>query len=111
MSEQVKSTPKSGEQKDDEPTHPLEPVIAQQPSNEQPQQEEPPAEIQDDAPGQERDDQELAAEEPELEEDFEEEERPNTGRERGDGLAVQGRRLLRLDYTTLPESGEGPSLV
>ncbi|EHB09466.1 G antigen family D member 5, partial [Heterocephalus glaber] len=76
-----------------------------QPSNEQPQQEEPPAEIQDVAPGQEREDRVPAAEGPELKADLEEEERPKTGREQGDGWDVKGKRLLRFDYTKLLESG------
>ncbi|KAL2768726.1 P antigen family member 3, partial [Daubentonia madagascariensis] len=58
MSEQVRSTSKSGERGDEEQesSQLVEPVVAQQPSDEQPQQEEPPTESQDIAPGQERED-------------------------------------------------------
>ncbi|XP_005411405.1 PREDICTED: P antigen family member 3-like [Chinchilla lanigera] len=110
MSEKVKSTSKAeGQKRDDQLTHPPEPVVAQQPSNEQPEQEQPPAEIQADAFGQEELHEEPAAEGPELEADLQEVERPKTGRERGDGPDVKGKRLLRLDYTKYPGSGEGPS--
>ncbi|XP_023562331.1 X antigen family member 5-like [Octodon degus] len=109
MSEDVSSTSKSEGQRDDEPTCPPEPVVAQQPSHEQPEQ------VEADAPGQKRDDEEPAAEGegkgkknawwPELEADLEEVEQPKTGRERGDGPDVKGKRLPAWDYTKLLGSG------
>ncbi|KAJ1058377.1 hypothetical protein K5549_021626, partial [Capra hircus] len=69
-----------------------EPVVDQQPSVEQPEQEEPPAEIQEDS-GLEADLQELSV--------------SKTGGEGGDGPDVREEFASNIEPVEMPEAGEG----
>ncbi|XP_069330967.1 P antigen family member 3-like [Eulemur rufifrons] len=116
MSEQVSSTSKSGERRDEEQesSQPVEPVVAQQPSEEQPQQEEPPNETHDIAPGQEREDEgapEVQNEEPDLEAILLEFSQTKTGGKCGDGPDVRGEIVSNLEPIQVPEAGEGQPQV
>ncbi|XP_012512078.1 PREDICTED: P antigen family member 3-like [Propithecus coquereli] len=115
MSEEVLSAFKSGERGEEEQSsQPVEPVVAQQPSEEQPQQEEPPTETQDIAAGQEREDvgaPEVQDEEPDIEADLLEFSEAKTGGKRGDGPDVKGEILSNLEPVQVPEAGEGQPQV
>ncbi|XP_069320381.1 P antigen family member 3-like [Eulemur rufifrons] len=107
MSEQVSSTSKSGERRDEEQesSQPVEPGVAQQPSEEQPQQEEPPNETHDIAPGQEREDEGAPEAQNEgLKAILLEFSQTKTGGKRGDGPDVRGEILSNLEPIQVPEA-------
>ncbi|XDA90357.1 hypothetical protein R6Z07F_019950 [Ovis aries] len=95
-----------------------EPVVDQHPNVEQPQQEEPPAEIQDITPRKEevhgedpvnRDEEEEkdASEDSGLEADFQELSVAKTGGEGGDGPDVREEFASNIEPVEMPEAGEG----
>ncbi|XP_004465088.1 P antigen family member 4 [Dasypus novemcinctus] len=91
-----------------ESSDPVEPVVAQQPRDEQPQQEEPPTENQDVEPGQEGENEGApAVEEPGPEIDGQEMGLGKTGGERGDGPDVKGKTPPNLEAARIPEAGDG----
>uniref|UniRef100_A0A2K5BVJ8 GAGE domain-containing protein n=1 Tax=Aotus nancymaae TaxID=37293 RepID=A0A2K5BVJ8_AOTNA len=81
-----------------------------EPSDEEPQQEEPPTESQDPTPGQEREEDQGAAEiqVPDLEADLQELPQSKTGDEFGDGLDVQVKTLPKSEQFKMPEGGRQP---
>ncbi|XP_068398104.1 X antigen family member 3-like, partial [Eschrichtius robustus] len=87
--------------------NPVGPVVAQHPSDEQSQQEEPPTESQDSLPGQEREDEGASVVQvPDLEVDRQELTQPKTGGEHRDGPEVKRKLLPNLELITMPEAGE-----
>lgn len=109
MSEQPRSTFKPRRHRDDEKSSQLVgPVVAKQPSDEQPQQEKPPTVSQDITLDQEREVEKApVVQGSALEATLQELAYPKTGRERGDGPDVKGRSLLNLEPIRMPEAGEG----
>ncbi|PNJ10068.1 X antigen family member 3 [Pongo pygmaeus] len=79
-----------------------------EPSDEEPQQEEPPTESQDPAPGQEREEDQGAAEiqVPDLEADLQELSQSKTGDECGNGPDDQGKILPKSEQFKMPEGGD-----
>ncbi|XP_065393976.1 X antigen family member 3-like [Macaca fascicularis] len=78
-----------------------------EPSDEEPQQEEPPTESRDPTPGQKREDQGAAdIRVPDLEADLQELSQSKTGDECGDGPDVQGTILPKAEQFKMPEGGE-----
>ncbi|XP_052519817.1 P antigen family member 3-like isoform X1 [Budorcas taxicolor] len=115
MSGQVASTL---ERTDHDSSQLDEPVVDQQPSVEQPEQEEPPAEIQDITPRKEevhgedpvnRDEEEEkdASEDSGLEADLQELSVAKTGGEGGDGPDVREEFASNIEPVEMPEAGEG----
>ncbi|XP_024844707.1 X antigen family member 5 isoform X2 [Bos taurus] len=94
-----------------------EPVVDQQPSVEQPQQEEPPAEIQDITPGKEEvngedpvnhnEEKEDASGDSDLETDLQELAEAKTGDKGGDGPDVREEVASNTEPVEMPEAGEG----
>ncbi|CAK6450024.1 unnamed protein product [Pipistrellus nathusii] len=108
MSEQVKSAPKSKEGDDQEFSHLVGPIAAQQPSDEQVEQAEPPIENQDIIPGQEPEDaRELEVQEPVLEADQQEPILEDARDQCGDGPNIIEHILSNLEPVIVPEAGEG----
>ncbi|XP_019273065.1 G antigen 10 [Panthera pardus] len=110
MSWQIRSTFKPRARRNDQNSFQLVgPVV---PSIEQRQQEEPPTELQDSMPDQEKKDKVApVVQGPSLEPDQQELVLPKTGRECGDGPDVRGKRLANLGSLKMPEAGEGQSQV
>ncbi|XDB66891.1 hypothetical protein ABFV05_020507 [Capra hircus] len=99
-----------------------EPVVDQHPNVEQPQQEEPPAEIQDITPRKEevhgedpvnRDEEEEkdASEDSGLEANFQELSVSKTGGEGGDGPDVREEFVSNIEPVEMPEAGEGQTFA
>ncbi|KAI2599544.1 X antigen family member 3 [Homo sapiens] len=79
-----------------------------EPGDEEPQQEEPPTESRDPAPGQEREEDQGAAETqvPDLEADLQELSQSKTGGECGNGPDDQGKILPKSEQFKMPEGGD-----
>ncbi|XP_053057911.1 G antigen 10 [Acinonyx jubatus] len=120
MSWQIRSTFKPRARRNDQNSFQLVgPVV---PSIEQHQQEEPPTDLQDSMPDQEKKDKVAPVVQgegkgkkntswPSLEPDQQELVLPKTGHEHGDGPDVRGKRLSNLESLKMPEAGEGQSQV
>ncbi|XP_045328735.1 X antigen family member 3-like [Leopardus geoffroyi] len=110
MSWQIRSTFKPRARRNDQNSFQLVgPVV---PSIEQRQQEEPPTDLQDSMPDQEKKDKVApVVQGPSLEPDQQELVLPKTRREHGDGPDVRGKRLANLESLKMPEAGEGQSQV
>ncbi|XP_011830817.1 PREDICTED: X antigen family member 3-like [Mandrillus leucophaeus] len=80
-----------------------------QPSDEEPQEEKPPTESQDSTHGQEREEDQDAAEiqMPDLEADLKDLSQSKTGDEWGDGTDVQGKILQKSYQFKMPETVKG----
>ncbi|XP_017375106.1 P antigen family member 3 [Cebus imitator] len=109
MSGHQRARSTSRERRDDqESNHPVGAVVAQDlPSDDQPQQEEPPTENRDYARGRERDEGPLEFQVLGLAAYIRELIRSKTGGERGDGPDVVGEFLPNLEPVKIPEAGEG----
>ncbi|XP_043425911.1 G antigen 10 [Prionailurus bengalensis] len=105
MSWQIRSTFKPRARQNDQNSFQLVgPVV---PSIEQHQQEEPPTDLQDSMPDQEKKDKVApVVQGPSLEPDQQELVLPKTGREHGDGPDVRGKRLANLESLKMPEAGK-----
>ncbi|XP_030861608.2 X antigen family member 3 [Gorilla gorilla gorilla] len=89
------------------------PSWSQEPSHEESQEEEPPTESRDPTPGQEREEDQGAAEiqVSDLEADLQELSQSKTGNECRDDPDVKGKILPKLEHFKMPEAGEGQPQV
>ncbi|XP_058389653.1 putative G antigen family E member 3 [Diceros bicornis minor] len=109
MSWHVRTRSKAaGRKHDRESSQPVEPVVAQQPSDEQPQLEEPPTESQDIIPAQDIDDEGApSVHGPDVETDQQELTLLKTVDEPGEGPDVEEEILPHLEPIKMPEAGKG----
>nr|XP_044619941.1 putative G antigen family E member 3 isoform X1 [Equus asinus] len=109
MSGHVRTRSKSAGRRDDrESSQAVGPVVAQQPSDEQPQLEEPPTEGQDIIPAQDIDDEGApTVQGPDVEAAQQELTLLKTVDEPGDGPDVAEEILPSLEPLKMPEAGEG----
>uniref|UniRef100_A0A9L0JHH9 GAGE domain-containing protein n=1 Tax=Equus asinus TaxID=9793 RepID=A0A9L0JHH9_EQUAS len=98
--------------RDDQESSPLVgPVVAQQPGDVRPQEEEPLTESQDVAPDHEKEGEGALVVQGLALETSQELAQPKTGRERGDGPDVKGKKLPNPEPMKMPEAGEGQPQV
>ncbi|XP_077001260.1 P antigen family member 3-like [Tamandua tetradactyla] len=109
MSGQSVSIPQSEEKwYGQEFEQPTEVEVADQPDDEQPEHDEPPAQSQDIPPGQEVEDERVdASQECDLEDELQELTQPETWGEGGDGPDIEGDIVTYLEPVKMPEPGEG----